>query len=167
MRRHWIHKQGGRLLPRPGVKFSSTRESNSTYTQKKTAFSLRKSHLHSSEGQVRRPAASLLILALFGAYDTAEWRMFSNQLHSDVFSLSWSWPFFHVKSRLQPCRYWLSDQAWESAQSWKDKLAASCWPIATNQSHHRKRLIVSMPRFPPPLNRAIKVHEEAESCCFH
>lgn len=57
-------------------------------------------------------------------------------------------PFFHVKSRLQPCRYWLFDQAWESAQSWKDKLAASCWPIATNQSHHRKRLIVSMPCSP-------------------
>lgn len=51
-------------------------------------------------------------------------------------------------SRLQPCRYRLFDQAWESAQSWKDKLAASCWPIATNQSHHRKRLIVSMPCSP-------------------
>lgn len=31
----------------------------------------------------------------------------------------------------------------KAAQLWRDKLAASCLPIATNQSHHGKRLIVS------------------------
>lgn len=84
--------------------------------------------------------------------------IFSNQFHSGI-CLSWSQPFLHVKSRLQPCRYWLFDQAWESAQLWKDKLAASCWPIATNQSHHRKRLIVSVPALH---NRVTKGYEEAK-----
>lgn len=52
--------------------------------------------------------------------------------------------------------YWLFDQAWESAQLWKDKLAASCWPIATNQSHLRKRLIVSMPCSPQQSHQGLR-----------
>lgn len=48
----------------------------------------------------------------------------SDQFHPGIF-LSWSQPLLRVRSRLQPCRYWLFDQAWESTQLWKDKLAAS------------------------------------------
>lgn len=81
----------------------------------------------------------------------------SNQFHLNE-SLSLSLVFFfvffilalcvRVKSRLQRCRYWLFDQAWEIAHSLKDKLAESCWPTATNQSHHRECLIVSMSSTP-------------------
>lgn len=65
-----------------------------------------------------------------------------------------------VKNRLRPCRYRLFDQAWESAHSWKDKLAESCWPIATNQSHHRECLIVSMSSTPQPSWRFMKTQNK-------
>lgn len=68
------------------------------------------------------------------------------------FSLnSWTQVFF----RLDLNRFSMSRADWshvdidysikleKAAQLWKDKLAASCLPIATNQSHHGKRLIVS------------------------
>lgn len=74
----------------------------------------------------------------------------------DVFNLfftlnSWTQVFF----RLDLNRFSMSRADWshvdidysikleKAAQLWNDKLAASCLPIATNQSHHGKRLIVS------------------------
>lgn len=83
--------------------------------------------------------------------------LFSDQFHSKGISISWS--FFHVKSRLQPCRYWLFDQARESAQSWKDKLVQ-----AADQLLQTNHIIISAWLYQCPAlhNRVVKVYEEAK-----
>lgn len=161
----WDLEYAGRtpvaLTSHPQVlQHESTRTTTYTFS-----YIFRISHLNSSEGKFC-PKGFVLILVQnvlslrFMTHLT--WRLrtfFSDQFHSYVFLFLDLGRFFHVKSRLQPCRYWLFDQAWESAQSWKDKLVQ-----AADQLLQTNHIIISAWLYQCPAlhNRVVKVYEEAK-----